>query len=174
MLPPKIKLIRMYVIIATTVGAVNLAHASYNGCDLSGNFCTGISQSSIHNSIYAALKWTFGESFKPEAILGYRHAKVDSSGDTDGADLSISAKLVNGLELGKFRAKYFNGNDDVQGEVGGGFDFNKGFFTGIGVHAPYSNLGIDLIPYAKDRVEPYLQLDTIKGNRKPPYIDPPI
>jgi dephospho-CoA kinase len=132
-----------------------------------------ISQSS-NSKIYGGLKWTFGESFKPEAILGIRHFKVDSTGDTDGADLSISATLVNGLELGKLRAKYFNGNDDVQGEVGGGFDFNKGFFTGIGVHAPYSNLGIDLIPYAKDRVEPYLQLDTIKGNRKPPYIDPPI
>jgi len=173
MLPPKIKLIKMYVVIATTIGAVNVAHSSLNlnGCDLSGN-CTTIqtSQSSIHNSIYAALKWTFGESFKPEAVLGFRHAKVDSNGDTDGGDVSISAKFIDGLELGKLRGKYFNGKDNVQGEVGGGFDFNKGLFTGIGVHAPYSNLGIDFLPFAKDRLEPYLQLDTIKGNSKPPYI----
>lgn len=176
MLPPKIKLIKMYVVIATTVGAINVAHASYNGClDVSNNpiLCT-TSQSSIHNSIYAALKWTFGESFKPEAVLGFRHAKVDSSGDTDGADVSISAMFVNGLELGKLRAKYFNGKDNVQGEVGGGLDFNKGIYTGIGVHAPYSNLGIDLLPFTKDKLEPYFQVDTIKGNRKPPYIYPPI
>ena len=178
MLPPKIKLIKMYVVIATTIGAVNLVHASVNcNVDPSGNFvpCTTTqsSQSTIHNSIYAALKWTFGESFKPEAVLGFRHAKVDSNGDTDGGDVSISAKFIDGLELGKLRGKYFNGKDNVQGEVGGGFDFNKGLFTGIGVHAPYSNLGIDLLPFAKDRLEPYLQLDTIKGNRKPSYINPP-
>jgi hypothetical protein len=177
MLPPKIKLIRMYVVIATTVGVINVANASLNNCyDASNNFllsCTATSQSSIHNSIYAALKWTFGESFKPEAVLGFRHAKVDSSGDTDGADVSISAMFVNGLELGKLRAKYFNGKDNVQGEVGGGLDFNKGLYTGIGVHAPYSNLGIDLLPFTKDKLEPYLQVDTIKGNRKPPFIYPP-
>ena len=179
MLPPKIKLIKMYVVIATTIGAVNVAHASRNACyDLSNNFIctTQTSQSTIHNSIYAALKWTFGESFKPEAVLGFRHAKVDSNGDTDGGDVSISAKFIDGLELGKLRGKYFNGKDNVQGEVSGGFDFNKGLFTGIGVHAPYSNLGIDFIPFAKDRLEPYLQLDTIKGNSKPPYIitTPPV
>jgi hypothetical protein len=180
MLPPKIKLIKMYVVIATTLGAVNVAHASIGCEDISGNpvLCTTTqtSQSAIHNSIYAALKWTFGESFKPEAVLGFRHAKVDSNGDTDGGDVSISAKFIDGLELGKLRGKYFNGKDNVQGEVGGGFDFNKGLFTGIGVHAPYSNLGIDFLPFAKDRLEPYLQLDTIKGNSKPPYIitSPPV
>ena len=175
---PKIKLIKMYVVIATTLGAVNVAHATYNGClDISGNpvQCTATqsSQSTIHNSIYAALKWTFGESFKPEAVLGFRHAKVDSNGDTDGGDVSISAKFIDGLELGKLRGKYFNGKDNVQSEVGGGFDFNKGLFTGIGIHAPYSNLGIDFLPFAKDRLEPYLQLDTINGNPKPSYINPP-
>ena len=71
------------------------------------------------------------------------------------------------------RGKYFNGKDNVQSEVGGGFDFNKGLFTGIGIHAPYSNLGIDFLPFAKDRLEPYLQLDTINGNPKPSYINPP-
>ena len=81
---------------------------------------------------------------------------------------------MDGFQLGQIRAKYFNGKDNVQGEVGGGLDFNKGIYTGIGVHAPYSNLGIDLLPFTKDKLEPYLQVDTIKGKRKPPYIYPPI
>ena len=136
--------------------------------------CDPTNSQSSNSKIYGGLKWKFGESFKPETVFGFRHAKVDSSGDTDGVDVSISAKLFNGLELGKFRFKYFNGNDELQGELGGGFDFNKGLFSGISVHAPYSNLGIDLLPFTKDKIEPYLQVDTIKGNRKPPFIYPPI
>jgi len=164
---PKIKLIKMYVVIASTLGAINTVHASVNSCgdwDYSGNgICTTQSSDSrIHNSVYAALKWTFGESIKPEALLGIRHAKTVSNGDTDGGDLSISAKFIDGFELSKFRVKYFDGKEKVQGEVGGGYDFNKGLFTGIGVHAPYSNLGIDLLPFAKDKLETYIQIDTIK------------
>jgi hypothetical protein len=168
---PKIKLIKMYVVVATTLGAMNHVQAGPAPCDLSASpsSCTTISQlsSSADDSVYMALKWTFGDSIKPEALLGFRHAEINSSGDTDGADLSISAKFIDNLEIGKLRAKYFNGKENVQGEISAGYDFNKGLFTGIGVHAPYTNLGIDLLPTAKDKFEPYLQIDTIKGNDKP-------
>ena len=168
---PKIKLIKMYVVIASTLGAINAVHATViDPCgDISAvaicNFQS--SDSRVHNSIYTALKWTFGEGIKPEALLGIRHAKIVSNGDTDGGDLSISAKFIDGFQLSKFRVKYFDGKENVQGEVGGGYDFNKGLFTGIGVHAPYSNLGIDLLPFAKDKLETYIQIDTIKKNDKP-------
>jgi hypothetical protein len=172
---PKIKLIKMYVVIASTLGAINTVHASVNSCgdwDYSGNgICTTQSSDSrIHNSVYAALKWTFGESIKPEALLGFRHAKTVSNGDTDGGDLSISAKFIDGFQLSKFRAKYFDGKENVQGEIGGGYDFTKGLFAGIGVHAPYSALGIDFLPLAKDRFEPFIQIDTIGRYRKSPYL----
>jgi hypothetical protein len=177
---PKIKLIKMYVVIASTLGAINAVHAMYDPClDLSGNEICNFqsSDSRIHNSIYTALKWTFGEGIKPEALLGFRHAKIVSNGDTDGGDLSISAKFIDGFQLSKFRVKYFDGKENVQGEVGGGYDFNKGLFTGIGVHAPYSNLGVDFLPLAKEKIESYIQINTIKGNDKPPYketlIEPP-
>jgi hypothetical protein len=169
---PKIKLIKMYVVVASTLGAINAAHAMSNCLDVSNNsICTieSSADSRIHNSIYTALKWTFGEGIKPEALLGFRHAKIVSNGDTDGGDLSISAKFIDGFQLSKFRVKYFDGKEKVQGEVGGGYDFNKGLFTGVGVHAPYSNLGIDLFPFAKDKLETYIQIDTIKKNDKPPY-----
>jgi hypothetical protein len=168
---PKIKLIKMYVVIASTLSAVNMAHADC--LDISGNTipCNIISsESTTHNSVYAALKWTFGEGIKPEALIGFRHAKTDSNGDTDGGDLSISAKFIDGFQLGKIRAKYFNGNENAQGEIGGGYDFSKGLFAGVGVHAPYSSLGIDFLPLAGYRFEPFIQIDTIGRYRKPSYL----
>jgi len=131
-----------------------------------------ITQTNTDNRAYAGLKWTLNEGIKPQAVIGFRHAKTESNGDTDGGDLSISAKFIDGFQLGKLRAKYFNGKEKTQGEVGAGYDFINGLFAGVGVHAPYSNLGVDLLPTAKDKIEPYLQLDTIKRNDKPILIVP--
>jgi hypothetical protein len=168
---PKIKLIKMYALVASTLGAINSAQAIPPECIAVSPACiyTIQSESISDDRLYAALKWTFGESIKPEALLGFRHSNINSTGDTDGGDLSISAKFIDGFQLSKFRAKYFDGKENVQGELGAGFDFNKGLFTGISVHAPYSNLGIDLLPFAKDKVETYFQIDTIKANNKPSY-----
>jgi hypothetical protein len=120
------------------------------------------------NRVYAGVKWTLNEGIKPQAVVGYRHARTESNGDTDGGDLSISAKFIDGFQLGKLRAKYFNGKENVQGELGGGYDFTKGLFTGIGVHAPYSLIGLDLHPFINDnKLEPYIQIDTNKRYKKP-------
>jgi len=119
------------------------------------------------NRIYAGLKWTLNEGIKPHAVVGYRHARTESNGNTDGGDLSISAKFIDGFQLGKLRAKYFDGKEKVQGEVGGGYDFTKGLFAGVGVHAPYSLIGLDLHPFiTENKFEPYIQLDTIKKYNK--------
>ncbi len=119
------------------------------------------------NRVYAGLKWTLNEGIKPQAVVGYRHARTESNGDTDGGDLSISAKIIDGFQLGKLRAKYFNGKEDVQGEVGAGYDFTKGIFAGVGVHAPYSLIGLDLHPFINDnKLEPYIQIDTNKKYKK--------
>ena len=119
------------------------------------------------NRAYAGLKWTLNEGIKPQAVVGYRHARTESNGDTDGGDLSISAKIIDGFQLGKLRAKYFDGKEKVQGEVGAGYDFTKGLFAGVGVHAPYSLIGLDLHPFINEnRLEPYIQIDTIKKYKK--------
>ena len=117
------------------------------------------------NRVYAGLKWTLNEGIKPQAVLGYRHARTESNGNTDGGDISISAKIIDGFQLGKLRAKYFDGKESVQGEVGGGYDFTKGLFAGVGVHAPYSLIGLDLHPFINEnKFVPYIQIDTIKKN----------
>jgi len=119
------------------------------------------------NRVYAGLKWTLNEGIKPQAVVGYRHARTESNGDTDGGDLSISAKIIDGFQLGKLRAKYFNGKENVQGEVGAGYDFTRGLFAGVGVHAPYSLIGLDLHPFINDnKLEPYIQIDTNKKYKK--------
>ncbi len=117
--------------------------------------------------IYAGVKWTLNEGIKPQAVVGYRHARIESNGDTDGGDVSISAKIFGGFQLGKLRAKYFDGKENTQGEVGAGYDFTKGLFAGFGVHAPYSLIGLDLHPFITDnKLEPYIQIDTNKRYKK--------
>jgi hypothetical protein len=147
-----------------------LAISSYS---FAGGSMISISQTNTDNRAYAGLKWTLNEGIKPQAVIGFRHAKTESNGDTDGGDISISAKFIDGFQLGKLRAKYFNGKENTQGEVGAGYDFMNGLFAGVGVHAPYSNIGVDLLPTAKDKIEPYFQLDTIKRIDKPLLIVSP-
>ena len=133
---------------------------------------SSINTSTNDNRVYAGLKWSLSGGIKPEAVLGFRHANINSSGDTDGGDISISAKFMDGFQPGQIRAKYFNGKEDVQGEVGGGYDFTQGIFGSLGVHAPYSNLGLDLLPNAQTKFNPYVQVDSIKGNNKPSPTSP--
>lgn len=129
---------------------------------------TGSGGSLTDNRAYAGLKWTLNEGIKPQAVLGFRHARTESNGNTDGGDISISAKFIDGFQLGKLRAKYFDGKEKVQGELSGGFDFTKGLFAGVGVHAPYSLIGLDLHPFINEnKLEPYIQIDTIKRYKKP-------
>jgi hypothetical protein len=49
----------------------------------------------------------------------------------------------------------------LQGEIGGGFDFIKGFFAGISAKAPYSTLGADYLFQSVEKFEPYIQGDTV-------------
>ena len=117
------------------------------------------------NRGYAGLKWTFGEGAVPSAVIGFRHANVESSGHVDGGDISMSFNFLSGLQLGKLRAKYFNGQENVQGELGGGFDFTKGMFAGASIQGPYVNLGADYLFNAG--FEPYISLNSLRKYHKP-------
>ncbi len=116
---------------------------------------------------YAGLKWTLGGSFVPEVVVGFRHANVSSDGNTYGGDVSFSFQVWGGLQPGKIRLKYFNGADYLQGEVGGGYDFNKGFFAGISGNAPFSNVGVDYHFNDSVPLVPYFMLDSLGQYRKP-------
>jgi hypothetical protein len=124
------------------------------------------------NMGYGGVKWTLGESYMPEIVAGYRYASVTSSGATQGADVSIAfkvtgkAQLSDLIYLGKLRAKYLNGMDYIQGEVGGGWDFaKKGLFTGISAQGPYVNTGVDYDFSSKNTfsksLSPYMEFNSI-------------
>ena len=121
---------------------------------------------------YAGLKWTFGEGFYPEILVGFRHASVSSNGYAYGGDASVAFKVFDGKSFGvhpgKLRLKYFNGSDYLQGEVGGGYDFGKGsFFAGIGGQAPFSNIGLDYNFTASNPLEPFFMLNSLGQYSKP-------
>ena len=132
---------------------------------------TSSTSSNVDNG-YAGLKWTFGDSFYPEVVVGFRHASVSSNGDAYGGDASFAFKVYDGksfgFQPGKLRLKYFNGADYMQGEVGGGFDFGKNsFFVGIGGQAPFSNIGLDYNFTASNPLEPYFMLNSLGQYTKP-------
>jgi lipid-binding SYLF domain-containing protein len=110
----------------------------------------------------------------PELVLGFRHAQVDANGDTDGGDVSMSFNLVGGVTPGKLRAKYFNGQEKVQSEVGAGYDFTHGLFAGVSVQGPYTNIGVDYLFYTSSPFEPFSMLNTLKTNDKPAATTCPV
>ncbi|MFT6624437.1 MAG: hypothetical protein ACJAZI_000499 [Cycloclasticus sp.] len=120
------------------------------------------SETDTDNSVYAGLKWTLNKGAKPEAVIGYRHARVKSNGDVRGGDLSFSFTLLDGFKPGKIRTKYFDGKETAQGEVSAGYDFANGLFIGAGAKAPYSNLGVDYLLSSDNPWEAYFILDTLK------------
>ena len=63
---------------------------------------SSINTSTNDNRVYAGLKWSLSGGIKPEAVLGFRHANINSSGDTDGGDISISAKFMDGFQPGQY------------------------------------------------------------------------
>jgi hypothetical protein len=123
---------------------------------------------------YGGLKWTFGEGWIPEIVVGYRHAEVSTNGNTQGADASIAFKVNPALPLnemiqpGKLRVKYFNGMDYLQGEVGGGYDFaKKSVFAGIGAQGPYANAGVDYNFSEKSSFSTFLMFNSLGIYNRP-------
>jgi len=146
---PKIKLIKMYLLLA--LFPVTTSQAEY-----------GITRTeSRDNKIYGALKWTFGDGIKPEAVLGIRMGNIKSDGQTDGEDISISAKVFDGFELRQVRGKYFYGKENAQAEFNLGYDFKQGSFGGLGVNVPHFNLGADYFPLSNSTYDTFIQFDTL-------------
>ena len=104
---------------------------------------------------YIGLNWTLGGGPTPALVLGVFNTKVKANGDTIGANLAFHANLAGGLKPGKLKLSYLNGRDDLQGELGLGYDFVKAAPLGfLGLNAPYVSAGIDgylnpgFVPYA--------------------------
>lgn len=119
-------------------------------------------------SVYGGLKWDLPGPLAPQLVVGVRHAKTQSDGDTFGVDFSFAFFFFeSGFKPGKLRLKGFTGNEHVQGEIGAGWDFSKGaFFAGPSVNIPYVNLGVDWV--LGSGLQPYGMIHTFGKPGVPP------
>lgn len=125
---------------------------------------TSGSSEKTDNQVYAGLVWTWGE-MTPSAVLGFSHGKVESDGDTQGVNASLSINFVDGIQLGKAKLTYLNGKEDFQGEAGIGYDLmTRSFLFPVGVNAPYVAGGLDIY---RTSIEPYFMLHTRDEFDKP-------
>ena len=147
-----------------------------HGVLLSPCFCPSSTSTSskVYNTAYLGLQWFFGSDKKiesPQLIIGYKHLKIDSKGDTYGVDMSLGLNLF-GPEpssLSKIRAKYVHGKETAQGEISVGYDiYSNKPFVGGGIKMPYTGIGVDLIDLDSLKLQPYIQIDTLKKETKPP------
>lgn len=94
---------------------------------------------------FIGINWTLGGSLTPELEFGFRDVDVQSDGDVSGAGLSISFDLVN-MTFDKIKLKGIKGDEDLQGELGGGYSLLGGHWLGtVGAQGQNFNLGLDLM-----------------------------
>jgi len=120
----------------------------------SPTFTTSGADSKTETRGYAGLNWTLGGGYTPALVLGVTNTKVKSNGDTTGGRLAFHLNLLGGITPGMLKLSYLNGKEDLQGEVGAGYNFIKSApLLGLGVNAPYVAVGVDgylnpgLVPY---------------------------
>lgn len=116
---------------------------------------TGTTGSKTDTKAYIGLNWSLGGSATPALVLGVFNTKVESNGDTEGANLAFHLNLAGGVKPGKLKLSYLNGQENLQGELGVGYDFIKAApLAFLGFNAPYIAAGVDgylnpgFVPYA--------------------------
>jgi len=114
---------------------------------------TGTSKS--ESKAYIGLNWQLGGGMTPALVLGAVNTEVKSNGDTKGVNLAFHVNLAGGIAPGKLRLSALKGKENLQAELGGGYNFlTSKPFVGLGLNAPYVALGVDgylgtgLLPFA--------------------------
>lgn len=127
---------------------------------------TAVNASKTQTKGYVGLNWSLDGGAMPSLVLGALRPRVKSNGDTEGANLAVFINLAGGVKPAKLKLGYINGKEDVQGELGVGYDFLKGApLLGLGVNAPYVNAGVDL--YQGPGFNPYVTLYSQGKFKKP-------
>lgn len=119
-----------------------------------------------NTNAYAGLNWSLGGSWTPAVVVGVFNTRVKANGDTEGANLAFHLNLAGGIKPGKLKLSYLNGKENVQGEVGVGYDFLRGApLLGLGVNGPFIGAGVD--GYLNFTIVPYLNLHSQDRFKKP-------
>lgn len=96
------------------------------------------------NEVFVGFNWTFGQSV-PQIELGYRNLDVNSNGDVKGAGASVSFDWTE-FSFDKIKLFGIRGNDDVQGQLGGGFSLLQQQWLGTAsIQGNYLFINADLL-----------------------------
>jgi len=110
-------------------------------------------------NLYAGLNWNLEGGKTPAMVLGVFHTKVETDGDTKGGNLALHINLKNKVKPSKLNLSFLKGQENLQGEIGFGFDFLKSKpLVLLGVNAPYVSAGINI--YTNPGIVPFAQLHT--------------
>jgi len=118
---------------------------------------TNTSGTKTNTNAYAGLNWSLGGGWTPSLVLGVVETRVKSNGNTEGANLTFSLNVFGGFKPGKLKLSYLNGKDNLQGELGFGYDFALGApLIGLGANAPFIGAGVD--GYLNGNIVPFVVL----------------
>jgi hypothetical protein len=121
-----------------------------------------------NTNAYAGVNWSMGGSWTPAVVLGVFRTHVKSDGDTQGANLAFHLNLAGGIAPGKLKLSYLNGKENIQGEIGAGYDFVRSApLLGIGLNGPFIAAGVD--GYLNQGIVPYVTLQSQGKFSKPSY-----
>lgn len=121
-----------------------------------------------NTNAYAGLNWSVGGSWTPSVVLGVFRTHVKSDGDTQGANLAFHLNLAGGIKPGKLKLSYLNGKENIQGELGVGYDFMRSApLLGLGLNGPFVAAGVD--GYLSQGLVPYVTLQSQGKFSKPAF-----
>lgn len=153
-------------VFASVLSAALLSQAAFAGGAAVTYPATMNAASKTQTKGYVGLNWTLGGGAVPALVLGVSRVKVKSDGDTDGARLAFYLDLARGFAPGALKLSYLNGKENLQGELGLGYNFAKAApMLGIGLNAPYVAAGFDA--YLNPGFVPYGLLHSQGKFRKP-------
>lgn len=119
-----------------------------------------------NTNAYAGLNWSLGGGWTPSVVVGVFNTRVSANGNTEGANLAFHVNLAGGIKPGKLKLSYLNGQENLQGELGIGYDFMRGApLLTLGANAPFVALGAD--GYLNGNIVPFLTVHTQKEFNKP-------
>lgn len=118
---------------------------------------TTTASTKTNNNAYAGVNWSLGSGWTPSVVLGLFHTRVKSDGDTQGANLAFHLNLAGGIKPGKVKLSYLNGKENIQGELGVGYDFMRSApLLGLGLNGPFVAVGGD--GYLNGNVVPFITI----------------
>ena len=119
---------------------------------------------------FAALTWTFGsETLKPDVTIGYRSVDVETDGDVDGWQGSVSYRPHAGVD--KIKLEAVTGDENMQATYGAGYSLQqKQALLTAGATGSYLTAGADFL-ISSHKIEPYVGVTTLHEYDVPEKAD---